>query len=175
MGGLRIGGTGARAPSRGPALRPAPSAARLVVSGGMREAPAAGRRGSAGRRGQTRFRPVGSSCSATAGEMPVNSGRGRLGGRDGAMTLRYAQFYGSSTGRDEVGAENTTGGKHGRDGYASQRICTRCWDCRDNRDHDFLGPQVPGLIESKWGHSSGPVGRGEQDEESQAKGASGGH
>ena len=42
-----------------------------------------------------------------------------------AMTLRYAQIYGSSPMRDEAGAENTTRAKHGRDGYISQRICTR--------------------------------------------------
>ena len=41
---------------------------------------------------------------------------GKAGGRDGAMTLRCVQVYGSSPTRDEVGAENTTRGKHGRDG-----------------------------------------------------------
>ena len=75
--------------------------------------------------------------------------QGKSGGRDGAMTLSYAQIYGSSPRRDEVGAENTTRGKHGRDGYASQRNCTRYRDRRDNRDCDLPGPQFPGLIESK--------------------------
>ena len=64
------------------------------------------------------------------------------------MTLGYAQIYGSSPRRVEVGAENTTRGKHGRDGYAFQQKRTRCRDSRDNRDHDRPGPQFPGLIEA---------------------------
>ena len=69
------------------------------------------------------------------------------------MTLSYAQTYSSSPKRDEVAAGNTTRGKHGGGGYASQRYCTRYRDRRDNRD--LTGPPFPGFIDSKWGLSSG--------------------
>ena len=89
--------------------------------------------GGAGSRLEGQCGPPGSDAVQAGRVVMLGGGRGdagqlrqgKAGGRDGAMTLRYVQIYGSSPTRDEVGAENTTRGKHGRDGYASQRICTR--------------------------------------------------
>ena len=80
--------------------------------------------------------PPGSDAVQAGRVIMLGSGRGdagqlrqgEAGGRDGAKTLGYAQICGSSPRRDEVGAEKTTRGKHGRDGYASQRNRRRWWD-----------------------------------------------